>query len=125
MFQVDRGTLDALVANRGAIKADGGRIYLTADALDALAKATVNNTGLIEALSVDNRHGVVELLGEGVSNVKVGDRVVGGIVVYRLLAHKPALDAADIELLELLGTHAATALYCSELTSRSREPEGA
>ncbi len=57
--------------------------------------------------------------------LRIGDRVVGGIVVYRLLAHKPTLDAADIELLELLGTHAATALYCSELTSRSREPEGA
>ncbi len=47
--------------------------------------------------------------------LRVGERVVGAIVVYRLLAHKPALDSADMELFSLLATHGATALYCSSL----------
>ena len=50
--------------------------------------------------------------------LRIGDRVVGAIVVYRLLSHKPSLDRADLELLNLLATHGATALYCSALHSR-------
>ena len=52
--------------------------------------------------------------------LRVGDRVVGAIVVYRLLSHKAALEESDLELLNLLATHAATALYCSELHERAR-----
>jgi hypothetical protein len=52
----------------------------------------------------------------------VGERVVGAIVVYRLLAHKAALEDTDLELFSLLATHGATALYCSALHAR-RERE--
>jgi CII-binding regulator of phage lambda lysogenization HflD len=55
--------------------------------------------------------------------LRVGERVVGAIVVYRLLEHKTALEACDLELLNLLATHGATALYCSTLHARhQREP---
>jgi hypothetical protein len=47
--------------------------------------------------------------------LRVGNLTMGAIVVYRLLAHKPALEAADLELFNLLATHGATALYCSTL----------
>jgi GAF domain-containing protein len=47
--------------------------------------------------------------------LRIGDHVIGAIVVYRLLAHKPAVEEADLEMFNLLATHAATALYCSEL----------
>lgn len=40
-------------------------------------------------------------------------RVVGGIVIVSLLAQKSGFDAVDLELFELLTTHAAIALYCS------------
>jgi filamentous hemagglutinin family protein len=46
---VDKGALDALVQNKGAIKADGGRVVMTARAADALLSAQVNNKGVIEA----------------------------------------------------------------------------
>lgn len=41
----------------------------------------------------------------------LGERVVGAVVVWGLLAHKGGLEELDYELFDLLGTHAATALY--------------
>lgn len=52
--------------------------------------------------------------------LRIGERVVGAIVVYRLLSHKPTLEDADLELFTLLASHAATALYCSDLHARAR-----
>jgi GAF domain-containing protein len=50
--------------------------------------------------------------------LRANDRVTGAIVIHRLLAHKPALEAFDLELFDLLATHAATALHCSKLNAR-------
>ncbi|HTF94889.1 MAG TPA: YDG domain-containing protein, partial [Cellvibrio sp.] len=69
-----QGTLDGLAANGGLIKADGGRIFLTADALDQLAKASVNNTGIIEAQTIVNQNGKIVLLGDD----QVGSTQVAG-----------------------------------------------
>lgn len=41
----------------------------------------------------------------------LGERVVGAVVVWGLLEHKGGLEDLDYELFDLLGTHAATALY--------------
>jgi len=60
---VDRATLDALVENHGAIRADGGMVLLTAQARDALLDTVVNNDGVIEANSVGSVGGVVRLGG--------------------------------------------------------------
>jgi hypothetical protein len=38
-----------------------------------------------------------------------------------MLPQKPALAAIDRELFDLLGSHAAIALYCSGLHARMRE----
>jgi filamentous hemagglutinin family protein len=46
---IDQGTLNALVENKRAIRADGGRVILTAKAADQLLSAQVNNTGLVQA----------------------------------------------------------------------------
>ncbi|WOJ89962.1 filamentous hemagglutinin N-terminal domain-containing protein [Methylocapsa polymorpha] len=46
---IDEGTLNALVENKAAIKADGGRVILTAKAADAVLSAQVNNSGVIQA----------------------------------------------------------------------------
>ena len=47
--------------------------------------------------------------------LKIKERVVGVIAIYRLLAHKRGLSALDHKLLELLAGHAATALVSSKL----------
>jgi hypothetical protein len=47
--------------------------------------------------------------------LKLDGRVTGAIALFRLLPQKPAFEAVDRELFDLLATHAATALYCSSL----------
>jgi hypothetical protein len=47
--------------------------------------------------------------------LKVAGHVTGAIAIFRLLAHKPRLEAADRELFDLLATQAGTALYCTRL----------
>lgn len=50
--------------------------------------------------------------------LKVDGAVMGFIVIRRLLAHKAGLEPLDLELFDLLGTHAAMALYASSLDER-------
>jgi hypothetical protein len=47
--------------------------------------------------------------------LQVGENVVGAILVFRLLEHKPSLEQVDHELFDLLSVHASTALYCASL----------
>ncbi len=62
---VERGSLAALVDNGGAIRADGGRVYLTARAADELASAAINHDGVIEARTlVTGEKGEVLLLAD-------------------------------------------------------------
>ncbi len=51
--------------------------------------------------------------------LRVGQRTLGVIAVYQLLPQKHGFRAVDFELFELLGGHAATALYVSKLYSAS------
>lgn len=39
---------------------------------------------------------------------------IGAIAVFRLLGHKPDLEPLDLELFDLLASHAALALHCSK-----------
>ncbi|RXR08808.1 GLUG motif-containing protein [Pseudoxanthomonas composti] len=61
--KVDEATADALAENRELIRANGGQVLLTARAGDALLKTVVNNTGVIEAQTLAERGGRIELLG--------------------------------------------------------------
>jgi len=47
--------------------------------------------------------------------------VIGVIAIFRMLPQKPALADIDRELFDLLGSHAAMALYCSGLHARMRD----
>jgi GAF domain-containing protein len=51
--------------------------------------------------------------------LKIGETIIGAIAVFRLLAHKTALEPLDRELFGLLAVHAATALYCATLHEES------
>ncbi len=53
--------------------------------------------------------------------LRVDGKVTGAIALFRLLSHKPGLEEADHELFDLLGTQAATALYCAELHARAAQ----
>nr|WP_256701715.1 YDG domain-containing protein [Burkholderia sp. SRS-W-2-2016] len=71
-MQVDQSTLNNLAANGGLIQADGGVVMMTAGAKDALLASVVNNTGVIEAHTVENHDGTITLLGgmaDGTVNV--------------------------------------------------------
>jgi GAF domain-containing protein len=46
--------------------------------------------------------------------------VIGVVALYALYEHRGPLGASDRELLELIGIHAATALYASRLRQRGR-----
>jgi filamentous hemagglutinin family protein len=62
-LQVDQSTLNTLAENGGLIQADGGTVILSAGAKEALLASVVNNTGVIEARTVENHDGTIELLG--------------------------------------------------------------
>ena len=49
---IDKGALNALVENKRAIIADGGRVILTAKAADQVLSAQVNNTGIVQARTI-------------------------------------------------------------------------
>ncbi len=65
---VNKSVLDALVENKNIIQADGGKIYLTTNAVDEILKGVVNNTGVIEAKSIDDITGAINLSGNIVVN---------------------------------------------------------
>lgn len=62
-LRVDESALNALVENHGAIVADGGQVLLTAKATDALLQTVVNNTGLIQAQTLQEQNGKIILMG--------------------------------------------------------------
>lgn len=48
-MQIENDALETLIQNGGAVKADGGVVWLTSQAANNLASSVINNTGLIEA----------------------------------------------------------------------------
>jgi filamentous hemagglutinin family protein len=78
-FTIDKAVLEAMsneqsaISNRGTITANGGEVILSAKAAGDLFKTVINNEGVIEARTIENRNGVIKLLGGMESNsIKVG-----------------------------------------------------
>lgn len=63
-YTIDAGTASALINNGGLISANGGQVLITAQGADALSTAVVNNTGVIEAQTVQNVGGVIKLMAD-------------------------------------------------------------
>jgi trimeric autotransporter adhesin len=72
--QVDQSTLNNLAENGQLIVADGGRVIMTAGAKDSLLASVVNNTGVVQAQTVQNQNGTITLLG----GMQAGQVNVGG-----------------------------------------------
>ena len=52
--------------------------------------------------------------------MKLDQRVTGVLVLFRMLEQKLRLETVDRELLELLGTHAASALYVTRMYAKEQ-----
>jgi trimeric autotransporter adhesin len=73
-LQVNQSTLNNLAENRQLIVADGGQVIMTAGAKEALLASVVNNTGVVQAQTVQNHNGTITLLG----GMSAGTVNVGG-----------------------------------------------
>ncbi len=73
-YTINKGAVDAWVENSGYIQADGGMVVLSAEAKNDLTSAVVNNSGIIEAHTLDNKSGRILLL----SDMDTGTTIVGG-----------------------------------------------
>ncbi len=61
---VSEGSANALVQYSGSIRADGGQVLLTTQAVGTLLQGVVNNTGVIQAQTIDTRGGMIRLMGD-------------------------------------------------------------
>ncbi|WP_106593334.1 beta strand repeat-containing protein, partial [Marinobacterium halophilum] len=64
-LNVDEGALNTLIEQGGAIRADGGTVYLTARAAGELASSVINHTGITRAQTLaSGENGEIVLLGD-------------------------------------------------------------
>ena len=61
--QVDQGAVNALVDNGGLIRADAGQVVMTTQSAGSLLANAVNNTGVVQARTIDNVGGTIVLRG--------------------------------------------------------------
>ena len=96
-FGVDETPLRDIAVGSGIIgrAAATGEIYVRGEA-DAGIESPAEEVTACIPLSLDGQ-------------------VTAVIAIFRLLSHKPALEAADRELFDLLASQAAVALYCARL----------
>ena len=93
--------LSALVKNEGTLRANGGRVELTAGAARQIVDSVINNTGVIEANSVGTKNGMI---------------VLGAATA----ADKPA--DAPAQNVKVAGTLSAPARTRARRAARSRSP---
>jgi nitrate/nitrite-specific signal transduction histidine kinase len=111
----DRGGLRPLVS----VGVDGTKLAaVRADGEGLVTRALASKTPEIAVSEIGDPYGLTACI-----PLVVDEHVLAVIAVFRLLPQKQSLDAFDRELCELLGTHAATALYCAELHDRRGAPE--
>ncbi len=70
--------LDSAIKNSGIISANGGKVLLTAKVLNNVFDYAINNSGIIEAKSLVERNGVIELVAEGAPIINIGKIITDG-----------------------------------------------
>ncbi|MFS2037011.1 YDG domain-containing protein [Polaromonas sp. CT11-55] len=111
-YSIDQGAINALAENKQLIKADGGQVLLSAKAMDSLTTATVNNSGVIEARTIQNKAGRILLMGDMESGtVNVGGTLDAsaptggdGGFVETSAAHVKVADGARVTTLAAEGS---------------------
>ncbi|MDP2220105.1 MAG: filamentous hemagglutinin N-terminal domain-containing protein, partial [Hydrogenophaga sp.] len=71
---VDQGAVNALVDNGGMLRADGGQVLMTTQVAGSLLANAVNNTGVVQAQTLNNVLGTILLMG----GMQSGTVQVGG-----------------------------------------------
>jgi filamentous hemagglutinin family protein len=110
-YNIEQGAINALADNKLLIQADGGQVFMSAKAADALSTAVVNNTGIIEARTVQNLAGTIRLMGDmSVGTVNVGGTLDAsalnggnGGFIETSAAHVKIADSARITAAALQG----------------------
>ncbi|PVE07385.1 filamentous hemagglutinin N-terminal domain-containing protein [Limnohabitans sp. Rim28] len=70
---LDQGVAQALLRNGGLLQADGGQVLMSTQVAGNLLANAVNNTGVVQAQTVENRQGTIVLLGSmGAGTVSLG-----------------------------------------------------
>ncbi|MFA6282110.1 MAG: filamentous hemagglutinin N-terminal domain-containing protein, partial [Candidatus Omnitrophota bacterium] len=62
---IDGKPMDSAIKNSGTIQADGGKVILTAKAVNKVFDYAINNSGVVQAASVSDKDGVIELTASG------------------------------------------------------------
>ena len=73
---INQDVVNALVENGGLIQADGGQVLMTSQTAGSLLANAVNNTGVIQAQTIQNVKGTIKLLA-GMQN---GSSLVAGTI---------------------------------------------
>ncbi|HEX8661513.1 MAG TPA: filamentous hemagglutinin N-terminal domain-containing protein, partial [Brevundimonas sp.] len=108
---IDKGAVNALVNNGGLLRANGGQVLMTAQAAGQLLRTAVNNSGIIEARTLENRNGVIKLLGD----MESGTMSVAGVL------DASAPDGGDGGFIE---TSAATVTIADDVMVTTAAPLG-
>ncbi len=72
---------DSAIKNSGTILANGGKVLLTAAILKDVFKYAINNMGIIEADSIIEHDGIIELVASGAPIINTGSLTAGNIKV--------------------------------------------
>jgi len=111
-IEVEQARLDTYIEQGGAIKADGGRVYLTAKAAGDLAASVINHTGVTQAQTLaENEQGEIWLMGD----MESGETRVAGTL------DASAPDGGDGGFVE---TSAAKVTIKDEATVTTRADDG-
>lgn len=97
---VNQGTVNAMIQNGGLIQADGGLVLLTTQSAGSLLQSVVNNTGVIQAQTIDSHTGTIKLL----ADMQSGNVNVGGT-----LSAQGGAKSGDGGFIETSGSHVVIA----------------
>ena len=113
-FEITQNALNALADNGGLIRANGGQVILTAGAKESLLQSTVNNSGIVEAQTIERQTGNILLL----AGMQAGTtKVVGTLDASAPAARNP--NGGDGGLVETSGAHVKVASTARVTTAGS------
>lgn len=135
LLEVEEGVLNALIEQGGALKANDGRVYLSARAARDLVGSVINQNGLIEANSISGLGGLVVLEADTIA-LAAGSRItatgalgggqvlVGGSGKAAARCAKPPGSAWKKEpaLMPVLLSKAMAVRWCCGAISSDRTP---
>ncbi len=109
---VDPATIQTLVQNRQLIVADGGQVIMTGKAADALSASVVSNTGLIQAIRLQEKDGKILLL----ADMQHGETKAAGTLAAKSVETSAAAFSIDKDL--WVNTYGGTWTLTSGLDQR-------